>query len=105
MAAVVQFAGHYLARDAVYHLALDQALQGAGAVYRVEAVDGQVLHRGRRHVQRDAALGQPFDPDMHNAVMKTTEGEPGLVTEVFEKGYRVKGRMIRYAMVKIAVEE
>ena len=51
------------------------------------------------------ALGQPFDPDMHNAVMKTTEGEPGMVTEVFEKGYRVKGRMIRYAMVKIAVEE
>ena len=51
------------------------------------------------------ALGQPFDPDIHNAVMKSTDGEPGTVTEVFEKGYRVKGRMIRYAMVKIAVEE
>ncbi len=51
------------------------------------------------------ALGEMFDPDVHNAVMKTTEGEPGTVTEVFEKGYRVKGRMIRYAMVKIAVEE
>ncbi len=51
------------------------------------------------------ALGEMFDPDIHNAVMKTTEGEPGTVTEVFEKGYRVKGRMIRYAMVKIAVEE
>ncbi len=51
------------------------------------------------------SLGAPFDPDIHNAVMKTTEGEPGTVVEVFEKGYRVKGRMIRYAMVKIAVEE
>lgn len=51
------------------------------------------------------ALGELFDPDIHNAVMKTAEGEPGTVTEVFEKGYRVKGRMIRYAMVKIAVEE
>lgn len=49
--------------------------------------------------------GAVFDPDIHNAVMKSSEGEPGTVTEVFEKGYRVKGRMIRYAMVKIAVEE
>lgn len=51
------------------------------------------------------ALGAQFDPDVHNAVMKTTEGEPGTVVEVFQKGYRVKGRIIRYAMVKIAVEE
>ena len=49
--------------------------------------------------------GAVFDPDIHNAVMKSSEGEPGTVTEVFEKGYRVKGRLIRYAMVKIAVEE
>lgn len=51
------------------------------------------------------AVGEMFDPDIHNAVMKSAEGEPGTVLEVFEKGYRVKGRMIRYAMVKIAVEE
>lgn len=50
------------------------------------------------------ALGQPFDPELHNAVMRAEEGEPGTVLEVFEKGYRVKGRIIRYAMVKVAVE-
>ncbi len=59
----------------------------------------------RMGLEEVPALGEMFDPDIHNAVMKTTEGEPGTVTEVFEKGYRVKGRMIRYAMVKIAVEE
>ncbi len=51
------------------------------------------------------ALGEQFDPDIHNAVMKSSEGEPGTVLEVFEKGYRVKGRMIRYAMVKIAADD
>lgn len=50
------------------------------------------------------ALGERFDPEMHNAVMRAEEGEPGTVLEVFEKGYRVKDRMIRYAMVKVAAE-
>lgn len=50
------------------------------------------------------ALGEKFDPELHNAVMRSEEGEPGTILEVFEKGYRVRGRMIRYAMVKVAAE-
>ena len=50
-------------------------------------------------------MGEKFDPDIHNAVMRVQEGEPGTVLEVFQKGYRVKDRMIRYAMVKIAAED
>ena len=50
------------------------------------------------------ALGEMFDPDEHNAVMRAEEGEPGTVLEVFQKGYRVKNRVIRYAMVKVAAE-
>ena len=50
------------------------------------------------------ALGEKFDPDVHNAVMRAEEGEPGTVLEVFQKGYRVKNRVIRYAMVKVAAE-
>ena len=30
--------------------------------------------------------------------------EPGKVLEVFQKGYRVKDKIIRYAMVKVSVE-
>ena len=51
------------------------------------------------------ALGEDFNPELHNAVMKEPAGEPGKVLEVFQKGYRVKDRIIRYAMVKVAVEE
>lgn len=50
-------------------------------------------------------VGEPFDPDRHNAVMRAEgEGEPGTVLEVLQKGYRVKDRMLRYAMVKIEAE-
>lgn len=50
------------------------------------------------------ALGEKFDPDVHNAVMRADEGEPGTVLDVFQKGYRIKNRVIRYAMVKVAAE-
>ena len=48
------------------------------------------------------ALGEMFDPELHNAVMRAPEGEPGTVLEVFQKGYRVRGKIIRYPMVKVA---
>ena len=51
------------------------------------------------------ALGEAFDPEKHNAVMREVGDEPGKVLEVFQKGYRVKDKIIRYAMVKVAVEE
>ena len=51
------------------------------------------------------ALGEEFDPEKHNAVMREAGEEPGKVLEVFQKGYKVKDRIIRYAMVKVAVEE
>ena len=51
------------------------------------------------------ALGETFDPEKHNAVMREVGEEPGKVLEVFQKGYKVKDKIIRYAMVKVAVEE
>ena len=50
------------------------------------------------------ALGEEFDPEKHNAVMREVSDEPGKVLEVFQKGYKVKDKIIRYAMVKVAVE-
>ena len=50
------------------------------------------------------ALGEEFDPEKHNAVMREASDDPGKVLEVFQKGYRVKDRIIRYAMVKVSVE-
>lgn len=50
------------------------------------------------------ADGQPFNPDLHNAVFaEETEGvEPDMVTAVLQKGYTMDGKVIRYAMVKVS---
>lgn len=50
------------------------------------------------------ALGEIFDPELHNAVMREdADGvEPETVTEVYQKGYRLSGRVLRPAMVKVA---
>lgn len=47
------------------------------------------------------SLGEAFDPELHNAVMREAGDEPGKILEVFQKGYRVKDKIIRYAMVKV----
>lgn len=54
-------------------------------------------------LQRIEALGKPFDPEEHEAVMHVEDdgGEPG-VRDVVRSGYRFKGRVIRPAMVKVA---
>ena len=48
------------------------------------------------------ATGQ-FDPKLHDAVMKdSVEGVPSNeITAVLQKGWRVKGKIVRYAMVKV----
>ena len=44
-----------------------------------------------------------FDPNLHDAVMKdNVEGvESGAITAVLQKGWRVKGKIVRYTMVKV----
>ena len=49
-------------------------------------------------------LGQHFDPNTMNAVLvEEAEGvEPNSVIDVLQKGYTYKGKVIRYAMVKVS---
>lgn len=50
------------------------------------------------------ALGKPFDPNLHNAVMHVedeTAGD-GEIVEVFMKGYAKGDKVLRYSMVKVA---
>lgn len=51
------------------------------------------------------SVGQPFDPHVHHAVEKQeTEDTPdGTVLEDYQRGYNFKGRLLRPAMVKVAV--
>ena len=50
------------------------------------------------------ALGQPFDPAKHNAVMHIDDEAFGenTVAEVFQKGYQMGDKVVRFAMVKVA---
>ncbi|MDO4867961.1 MAG: nucleotide exchange factor GrpE [Clostridia bacterium] len=48
------------------------------------------------------ALGKPFDPNLHSAMARTQGGPPGLVVEVYKKGYRLNGRIIRFAEVRVS---
>ncbi len=47
---------------------------------------------------------KPFDPNFHQAVLtEKVEGmEPGMVIEVMQKGYLLKDKVIRVAMVKVS---
>ncbi len=48
--------------------------------------------------------GETFDPNIHNAVMHVEDEEHGEseIVEVFQQGYSIGDRIIRYAMVKVA---
>ncbi|MBR4210104.1 MAG: nucleotide exchange factor GrpE [Lachnospiraceae bacterium] len=50
------------------------------------------------------AVGAPFNPDLHNAVMHVEDEDrpESTVVEEFQKGYTYHGTVIRYSMVKVA---
>jgi len=50
------------------------------------------------------AVGQPFDPNVHNAVMHIEDENLGenTVAEVFQTGFMLGEKVIRFAMVKVA---
>src|SRR5262245_1464934 len=77
----------------------DNLLQGVELTYR------SLLQILTKHgVVEIEALGKPFDPQVHEAVRRVPSGEhqPGTVVEVYQKGYRLKDRMLRPAMVAVA---
>lgn len=54
---------------------------------------------GEMGLKRFESLGQPVDADRHEVLMQG-EGEAGVVTEVFEDGYELHGKVVRPAKVK-----
>ena len=50
------------------------------------------------------AVGQPFDPNFHNAVMHVEDEELGenVVADEFQKGYIYRESVVRHSMVKVA---
>ena len=53
-------------------------------------------------LERIEAEGRPFDPNEHEALMQTGEGDADpVVAEVFREGYRLRGTVIRPASVRV----
>ncbi|HTO68911.1 MAG TPA: nucleotide exchange factor GrpE [Myxococcota bacterium] len=79
----------------------DNLLQGVELTYRSLL---QIL--ARIGVVEIAALGQPFDPQIHEAVRRVPAPDKpaGTVVEIYQKGYMLKDRMLRPAMVAVASE-
>ena len=87
---------------------LERALSAAGEESSLRSGVEMVLRQtldtlAKLGVETIDPLGQPFDAELHNAVMQGTaeEGEPGTVCMVLQKGYRLGSRVIRHAMVKV----
>jgi molecular chaperone GrpE len=59
----------------------------------------------RLGAERVDPLGQPFDPHLHQALdrAETTEQPDGTILSVFQPGYLFHGRVLRPAMVRVAV--
>ena len=55
-------------------------------------------------VTKTESLGQKFDPKFHNAVMHVDDEEKGEneIVEVFQEGFMLGEKVIRFAMVKVA---
>lgn len=87
---------------AVQQESQDEALlTGVRLVYKqlTEALE----KRGVSAIDRP---GEKFDPNLENAVMQgdSSEGEPGTVCAVLQKGYRMGDFVLRHAMVKVVAE-
>jgi molecular chaperone GrpE len=89
--------------------ALEHAIEDAGP--------GQAMTKGleltyqelwkvleRHGVERVEALGQPFDPEVHEAMMQQEDPdhEPGTVIGEMQRGYLLSGRLLRPAMVVVS---
>ena len=71
----------------------------------VALVQAQLLDALKRHgITRMEALGQPFDPHLHQGVMQQPSADhpPGTVLQVFEHGFMIHDRVLRPASVVIS---
>jgi molecular chaperone GrpE len=85
--------------------AAKQAGETGPLVQGVELIQAQVLDVLRRHgITRIEAQGNPFDPNLHQAVMQqpSSEQPPNTVLQVLEQGFMIHDRVLRPARVVVS---
>ncbi|MBD0379075.1 nucleotide exchange factor GrpE [Paenibacillus sedimenti] len=78
----------------------DALVKGLDMTFR--QLDQVLTQEGLKPIE---AVGQPFNPEFHQAIMQveSEEHEEGIVVEELQKGYMLKDKVIRPAMVKVSV--
>lgn len=81
--------------------ALPRELEGVEWVNGIELIQQKL--RGlleSEYCSAIEAVGQPFDPNLHEACMHQ-EGEEGMVIDEVQKGYKLRDKVIRASMVTV----
>ena len=76
-----------------------------GLVTGLEATERELASIFERHgIVRIAAMGQPLDPNLHQAMMEmpSSEAAPGTIVQEIQPGYMIKDRLLRPALVGVA---
>ena len=87
---------------------LERALASAGDSERHLAEGVQLVHAEllavleRNGIEQFNPTGDRFDPAEHEALSVRPDGEPGVVLDVVEKGYRANGTVLRPARVVVS---
>jgi len=105
--AVVDVLGELLTVVDDFERALAVDAPAGAANYRkgVELIHSRLVDLlNKQGVKPIAALGTDFDPNLHQAVSyeAAPDGRDGEVLEEFRKGYMIRDRLLRPAMVKVA---
>jgi len=90
---------------ALQHLSSGDAAKGTDVHVGIEMIARQMGDVLKKYgLAEVAALGLPFDPNVHEAVLREeTGGAPvGIVLAVLQKGYLLNNRLLRPAKVKVA---
>lgn len=110
-----QFGHQALAKDLLP--AVDNLERAIDAARKSGVGDLESLLQGLELVQRDLesvlarhgvteveALGQPFDPSVHEALAQLPDASvsPGTVVQVYQRGYRLRDRLLRPAQVVVS---
>jgi len=75
-----------------------------GLVAGLDATGREVASVFQRHgITRIAAMGEPLDPNRHQAMMELASDQPpGTVVQEMQPGYMIKDRLLRPALVGVA---
>lgn len=78
----------------------DAYAKGVNMIFR--QLEGVLKSEGLTAME---TVGQPFNPEYHQAIMQveSEEYEEGIVTEEVQKGYLLKDKVLRPAMVKVSM--